>query len=110
MTDSIEATAHSRPLAHVWLSLEAERSQESPLAANFKAGSPVTISPEHGEGTEGSSLGLLPATTENAEGPGGSEECVLMPPRSLTPPLAWPQLVTCNLDSQTSASQQGAGK
>lgn len=69
--------AHSRPLAHIWMSLEAEERQESPLAANFKAGSPVSISPEHGEGTEGPSLGLLPATTENAEGPGGSKECML---------------------------------
>lgn len=61
--------AHVRPLAHIWMSLEAKDSQEFPLAANFKAGSPVSISHERGEGTEGPSLGLLSVTTENAEGP-----------------------------------------
>lgn len=60
-----------------------------PVGANFRSESPVSISPEHGEGTEGPSLDLLPATTENAEGPGGSKEgCLLMPP----PPPAWPRL------------------
>lgn len=83
------ATAHSRPLAHIWMSLEAKGSQDSPLATNFRFGSPESISPEHGEGTEGPSLGLQPATTENAEGPRGSKEgCLLMPP----PPPAWPRL------------------
>lgn len=31
---AIEAIEHSRPLAHIWMGLEAERRQESTLAVN----------------------------------------------------------------------------